>query len=160
MLAMRRRDNTMAKRDFVERGRAVARVVLQWIRTAKAAGYTFQGEDGLPSEADVWHSALLERLLRGEPPLPTPPPLFFSYPWYELVENGEAVLDARCVSTTWVEYGLILIGQAVWKIHKTLDNYDYVVEYHEPERTPDVWRLQKQEDGTWRLWREPAKERE
>jgi hypothetical protein len=88
-------------REVVE---TVAHGVLRWIRTARAAGTGWIDHDatdldrfGLPSEADVFKSALLHRIL-GDPeagiapkdPLPEPPPTSYSYPWYELMDVGHA----------------------------------------------------------------------
>ena len=38
-------------------------------------------------DADIWHSALLARLLNGQEPLPYPPPLQNSYPAYDFMEQ-------------------------------------------------------------------------
>jgi len=86
-------------REVVE---TVAHGVFTWIRTARAAGTGWMDRDstdldwfGLPTEADVLKSALLHRIL-GDPelgvapkdPLPEPPPTSYSYPWYELMDEG------------------------------------------------------------------------
>lgn len=64
---------------------AMARHMVTWITTARAAGYG--GPDWLPSDADIYKSALLERLRSGKAPLPEPPPLGLACPWYALVED-------------------------------------------------------------------------
>lgn len=45
------------------------------------------------SYADATHSALLKRLLSGIPALEKAPPLYHSYPWYELGEGNKIELD-------------------------------------------------------------------
>jgi hypothetical protein len=67
-----------------EEVRRIALATIAWCRILHENG------DGWPSDADVDHSALLNRLLDGKAPLPEPPPLSFSYPWYELVDTGAA----------------------------------------------------------------------
>jgi hypothetical protein len=42
-----------------------------------------------PTDADIAASALFERLMAGGEPLPYPPPLQFSRPWYAIVEDPE-----------------------------------------------------------------------
>lgn len=46
-------------------------------------------------QTDAWHSGLIGRLLAGKPPLPKPPPLRHSGPWYDLVDEGSALLSKR-----------------------------------------------------------------
>ena len=62
--------------------------LLLWIRTARASGYgAYLGRPWLPSGADFAKSALFERIRSGLAPLPEPPPLGHSCPWYALVED-------------------------------------------------------------------------
>lgn len=63
----------------------LARGVVLWIETARAAGYG--GSNWLPSDADIYKSALFERIRSGKRPLDEPPPRGFSCPWYALVED-------------------------------------------------------------------------
>lgn len=75
-------------------------------------------------------SALFARLLEGREPLPHPPPLSYSYPWYEVIEgpgpwrildllideaNGVAVID----QDTWrlvapCGHGIWIVQHSVW----------------------------------------------
>lgn len=64
----------------------LAEAVVRWIELKRQWEKPF-GPDELPTDADIAHSALLARLLRGKEPLPEPPPEAFSYPWYEVVED-------------------------------------------------------------------------
>jgi ADP-ribosylglycohydrolase len=80
------------------------------------------------------HSALLQRLLDGDEPLPKPPPRAFSYPWYELLERGCA--DAFEV---WSRPGSteVVINQYPWKLVR--------------ERAPNDWEVTYGDGST--LWR-------
>jgi len=143
-------------RERADTARFYAKVTLRWIRTAKAAGYVFGGEDGLPSLADIDHSALLERLALGHDPLPVPPPRDHGYPWYGLVETGEATLPAFVVHPLPLDFlgrRGFLICQSPWAVVGDVDAETYAVEYHKPERAPGTWHLQRQPNGDWRLWR-------
>jgi hypothetical protein len=61
--------------------------VAEWLEVLAESNY------GMPTSSDVDHSALLHRLLEGKDPLPDPPPRSMSYPWYELIEKGEAIAE-------------------------------------------------------------------
>ena len=88
--------------------------------------------------ADAWHSSLLQRLLAGKEPLPVPPPTAYSYPWYSLIEEGEATLHESGVNF-WGEvqpehWGfapgtkIVSICQSPWIIVKE-DGLRFVVKY-------------------------------
>lgn len=62
-----------------EQARWVMRRVSLWVTTRQIWGYA---DDHPITGAEVDHSALLYRLLRGLDPLPKPPPLRHSYPDY------------------------------------------------------------------------------
>ncbi len=64
-------------------------------------------------------SRLFARLLQGKPPLPVPPPTSFSYPWYELIEDGfseNVSLDGFADGFGTPVHQGIRLNQAVWKI--------------------------------------------
>jgi hypothetical protein len=64
-------------------------------------------------------SRLFARLLEGKPPLSAPPPTSFSYPWYELIEDGfseNVSLDGFTDSFGDPPHRGIRLNQAVWKI--------------------------------------------
>lgn len=42
---------------------------------------------------DAMHSSLLQRLLDNKEPFFKPPPLAYSYPWYDLIENKKATAE-------------------------------------------------------------------
>lgn len=96
--------------------------------------------DYRPTEADVVHSSLLQRLLRGEKALLKPPPRSFSYPNYELGEGKEVELFEpvseyeelvsidQCGSFTWHDKDRLIL-----KYTPTGDLYQLRVEDREPE---------------------------
>lgn len=84
----------------------------QWDATARLAGVDSHIGQGL---ANIEHSSLLTRLLRGGKALDHPPPRSFSYPWYRLVEDGgengcEVWVD------DWQGERRVVINQAVWDL--------------------------------------------
>ena len=60
--------------------------MLTWIETVRKA---YGNPAWLPTEADLVKSALLERLRNGLDPLPEPPPVGMSCPWYALIEDPQ-----------------------------------------------------------------------
>jgi hypothetical protein len=88
-----------------------------------------------PTPADAWHSALLGRLLAGKDPLPEPPPLAFSYPWYGLIENGraEGYFDLHVYPEGVPIYSdnkpSVMICQSRWVIEQALSHGEYIVVY-------------------------------
>jgi hypothetical protein len=70
-------------------------------------------------------SALFARLLDGKSALPSPPPTYFSYPWYDVVEGDgpfpvmiggvdQSKITDESSATRETKY--IIIGQAAWNI--------------------------------------------
>src|SRR5688500_14473153 len=78
------------RRPTSEEIRVVKAVVL-WLGVRAAADPRYDAEWLRQLFPDAFHSALLWRLLDGRPVLPKPPPVAFSYPWYDLIDDGEAV---------------------------------------------------------------------
>ncbi len=68
----------------------IVHACLEYVRVARREGYTERlgCPDGVPTDIDAQHSALLPRLLSGKKPLPEPPPLRHSYPDYAAVEEA------------------------------------------------------------------------
>jgi len=67
-----------------------------------------------PTPADADHSALLFRLLEGNPPLDKPPPKRFSYPCYDLGEGREVEIREY-----WANDDIVVIDQCRdWTIVK------------------------------------------
>lgn len=60
----------------------------EWLRIREENGY-----ENPPTMADIYKGCLLGRMtMVGKPPLPTPPPLAYSAPWYNLIERNYANL--------------------------------------------------------------------
>jgi hypothetical protein len=88
----------------------VLNCVRRWLRIRNAAGDP-------QLIADIDHSALLERLLDGQEPLPEPPPRAYSYPWYALIERGELQVDDVSDLATH-----IVICQHRWEIERRAED--------------------------------------
>jgi len=73
-----------------------------------------------PSQPGHEKSALFSRILNGQEALPYPPPLSFSYPWYELIDNkNEHPVQIGFFPNNPNQ---ILINQCVWQVdHSNLD---------------------------------------
>lgn len=83
----------------------------QYLLAFKAAGYSF------PSDADIDHSTLLDRLLNGKQFLPEPPPLAFSYPMYSLAETGSYTPHEVLIDK---DHNSVVIDQSRWQIVQVL----------------------------------------
>lgn len=69
------------------------RGIILFIKTAREANQGRKtlggqyGDDWFPTISDWTKSALFERIRSGKDPLPEPPPLGYSCPWYAVVED-------------------------------------------------------------------------
>lgn len=124
-----------------------ADLTLKWINTALDAGYLFKGEHRLPDNDDVVHSSLLDRLVRGGEPLPFPPPTKNGYPWYELIDNGQAtvVSFSRERKEPYVvrDDGMIVLegNCGPWNILEIKPNGALLLEFFDEKRAPGKWLL-------------------
>ncbi len=92
--------------------------------------------------ADVSHSALLGRLLEGKEPLDAPPPKSYSYPWYELVEEGKAY-----ISECWrLDERTLVIHQSIWNIVSELGPNEWLVTYSFTQYGVSSWHTTR-----WRV---------
>lgn len=97
--------------DFQEQQR-VARAVRDYIRTARAGGHRPFNEPGwLPTDADLGHSALFQRLLRGERIYKVPPPNAYSYPWYQLIDTGQYAFNDNHHTPVYIKDDVVSICQ-------------------------------------------------
>lgn len=98
-------------------------------------------ENGYDMPRDISHfkitclkSALLHRMLEGKEPFPIPPPRAFSYPWYDLIENGIAhpyevwAADDE-ISFVLTDYPALVIDQSPWKILEKLEEDSWIITY-------------------------------
>lgn len=137
--------------------------LIEWLRIREREGVPFP-TSLLEFVTDIDHSALLQRLAKGKEPLPAPPPLSFSYPWYELMEQGYAEpIDVWVGDKTTNEmfgYRAIVINQTPWKVVEQTSDEEYILTYGENspnyrllvsgvsdrpglDGTDKVWRLEK-----------------
>ena len=135
---------------------AVAEAVILWIRTARDAGH---GEGWLPTAADIRKSALFERLRSGKQPLPFPPPLGMSCPWYALVEDPEPQFVGRMdgfgpvFGTEGADLpgaGRVSVMQSLYDIVERRSDTDMVVRdaMHGPG---SPWTFRLWHDPDWKL---------
>jgi hypothetical protein len=123
------------------------KALFRWLDIREQNGLDFPSSPER-MECIIRHSALLQRLLAGKEPLPEAPPRAYSYPWYELLDNG-------CASPreVWIpkpglfESSAIIVEQERWKIIETVGvGRGWIVAYY----TPDVELIQKlRETGLW-----------
>jgi hypothetical protein len=95
-------------------------------------------ENGMDFPNDLNHlkitirkSALFHRMMEGKEPLPEPPPRAFSYPWYEIIEDGYGYPHEVWEATekAFVDFPAIGIDQSIWKLIEKLGDNDYIVSY-------------------------------
>ena len=111
------------------------------------------------SSADVTKSCLLARMLMGKDPLPDPPPTWHSSPWYELIEDGEAVINVHFV--TRLGEGLtaawVIAGCSDWRERQVIiEEQSYVlrrVHRHTGLEMDEEWRISRQSKNLWKLER-------
>ncbi len=99
-------------------------------------------------ENDLRHSGLLRRLISGKEPLPEAPPESFGQPWYELIENGEAIAE-DVLPWEWEPDKKLRINKGVWTISERIGNDEYIVYWRKPE---ELFRVAKAE-GVWTIRR-------
>lgn len=128
------------------------RCLLEWLEVRQQFEQGTENRLGFPQLlADVDHSALLARLLKGKSPLPAPPPTSHSYPWYGLVEEGSGELDPIFVEgvSDSAETGRVRICQSSWTVLRR-EGDTLIVRYDEAN---GEWVLSQSEKGTWLLKR-------
>lgn len=76
-------------------------------------------------------SALFQRLLSGKEPFPIPPPTSYSYPWYELLENGYAFPYEvwKTTNNLFAPFPAVGIDQSIWKLIEEIAENDYIISY-------------------------------
>jgi hypothetical protein len=107
--------------DWSAETRRIAVAVRDYIRIARETGKSRYTPDWLPTDADIDHSALLRRLLNGEKIYKIPPPNRYSYPWYELIDNGQFVWNHN-ISREFFEPDQEISEWSPWK---RLENGQY-----------------------------------
>lgn len=98
----------------------------KWIEIREKFNYE-QRFESYGFEVEALYSPLLARLLDGIEPLSEPPPRRFSYPWYDLIENGKAE-PIEC--NLWPTMpNCLLIDQNWWNIKEKISNDEFIVTY-------------------------------
>jgi len=128
--------------DTIENRYRILDCILVWLMICEQNGRKFP-EDLTRLRIEMGHSALLRRLMAGKNPLPEPPPKSFSYPWYELIENGFAnpvdvwetkgTRDAATYGDDW-----LFINQSRWPIVRRPKKDEWIVKNI---RAPGLWRV-------------------
>ncbi len=131
----------------------VAWATIRWLRIAREEGYKFG--DGLPSEADVGHSALLHHLLLGHEPLPAPPPLYWGHPYHRMIEEGVHIGDAtknrnpiRQIASGEGAGRFEVLGTGPWRLTASSPLGD-IFTFDPPEQAPGRWVLRLDRDHDW-----------
>lgn len=125
--------------------------LIKWLRIKEEFEDDFSLSSVDQLEADIHHSALLERMIDGEEPLDLPPPLNNGYPWYSLVENGEAeAYEAVEIERGGKKY--LIIDQDFWEIVETVSQEEWVVKHKNMPETK--WEVKKFGDN-WKVKRFP-----
>jgi len=115
--------------------------LLRWLQIREENGIAFPS--GLSQfNADIGHSALLNRLMEGKEPLPIAPPRAYSYPWYHLIEDGYGypyeVWEAPKEFST--EYNALIIEQCLcWKVLEKISDNEWIVTYSYQNRKETKW---------------------
>ena len=131
--------------------------LLQWLHIREESGHPLP-DSVWELSLDIWHSALLQRLLEGKEPHTIPPPTAHGEPWYALVEKGSA-------TTSDVEFDdngqIVFVEQSPWRIFARQGNA-YLVSYAAEAplyvlslgKAPDpvLWKLRliEEQNPTWR----------
>lgn len=93
-------------------------------------------------------SALFHRLLTGKQPLPNPPPLDFSYPWYDVIEGpGPWDVISHGISNTIDAFrridapDTVVINQHPWLLLEALSSTEAIVSHTHWVEAGYRWRL-------------------
>lgn len=124
--------------------------LLKWLEIREENGIEFPSS--LSSlKIDIDHSALLQRLLEGKDPLPIPPPRSFSYPWYDLIEKGEAhpcEVWEMPPGLNHEDFPMLVIDQfAGWKVLEKISDTEWVATHSYGDRKNPKWA-----EGKWRVY--------
>lgn len=124
-------------------------------------------------------SALLQRLAQGLRPLFAPPPLAYSFPWYEVIEGQgpwEVVLEGSTVDelladaksqSEWMGVAdpSVLISQHFWRVVEKIDDTNVDLSLKSWSERGFLWRLSldaipaKDSSSTILSWHNPSLEK-
>ena len=150
--------------DTTPEAEKAIQAVLDWltIRGNEEVEYSAAWLSSLQADAD--HSSLLTRLLEGKETLEHKPPLYMSYPWYSLIENGFEVLNAQfCHHHKVNDGGLVKghywhLGQQVWWVTGQ-DGETFFLKHHygwTAQLDPADAEVLHLTDGEWKPMKVPG----
>jgi hypothetical protein len=120
--------------------------ILQWLEIREKSGKHFPDSYGT-FKCNIDHSSLLRRIAAGRKIFESPPPRSFSYPWYELMDNGEAYpYEVNVVSND-----SIVINQMIWNIIENIDNNIYKISYEDNKIFCKLYTIGSDERSVWKL---------
>ena len=125
--------------------------LFKWLAIREKHGLEFPGSLQ-QLQISMMKSSLFSRLTEGKDPLPYPPPLNFSYPWYSLIENGEATITDLWTDDNMMfssEDPILVINQFPWIILNEIDEDSWLVTY---EYTLFSQRITA--DGVWHVYKD------
>ena len=105
--------------------------LIKWLEIREENGRAFPS-NLTQLRCDMDHSALLQRLVEGDEPLPEPPPRAFSYPWYELLEKGvdhPFEVNEMGPGNSIFNEPTLVIDQSPWKIIQKLGPEAWIAAY-------------------------------
>jgi hypothetical protein len=138
--------------------RRTIRAVIEWLRMRGEADSHYAAPWLQQLIPDAGHSALLLRLLEGKRPLPQSPPLAYAYPWYELIDEGEAIVENFHVAWQPAENEqapaadlppdtrAVRIRQSWWRVDERLSDDEFIVTYQRGWPTCRLTRTTHAED--------------
>lgn len=118
--------------------------VFRWLKIREENGINLTTVKQL--ELDAEHSSLLLRLLKGKEPFSSIPPQRFNYPWYDLLEQGEAKESA-----VLIEKDTAIICRYQWTI-LSVESDGYLIRPgiapFPPNLESSTWKLSETTDKT------------
>ena len=139
--------------EYTEEEWAKDPLVQQWHAICQENGHPGLSQDRISVKCDMDHSALLQRLRSGKDPLEHPPPLRMSYPWYKLIEDGEALVLEAWEPNDVPPFGgqeevtkKLVIDQHRWNISSKPSDKEWIVWYRIPDET---FRVTKTDKKCW-----------
>lgn len=128
--------------------------LIDWLRIRESEGKSFPTSiQDLSDQID--HSALLERLMLGKGHLNEPPPLSFSRPWYQLIDEGTITADEVYFGDQFIRqvFGgdTIMINQAPWRIVESIDENTYIISYGNSLSKFKLYRLYNLNKPIWKI---------
>lgn len=113
-----------------------------WLQVRESEGFNFPSSY-VQLEADIMHSSLLRRIIRGDKIFEEPPPRAFSYPCYELLESGQGKPFEVIFDDTFLKFPCLIIDQSFWKIIESISDDEYICVYSMGHGERERWSKTK-----------------